>query len=163
MSINFTQTTLTKENDRKVRDLLYDKLTLHGLDTYTDQIYKRIVNWKGEKQSRIKRLFWCLSVLHTENELKQMIKNRIGFFNIEGFNQEIIIDGNSVDHHEANWCDVFLFPTLNLSYGEEFDIYHFDTREEAWAFGNDLGHSQWVDQPGENGDWDVIIDHNPND
>ncbi len=121
----------------------------------------QVKNWKSIENKRFRRVYWCYSILFTEEELIKIINLKLDHFGIpEGEVSWVVTYGNS-GTQEAGISDIFTYPELNLTYGEEFVIKYFDSREDAWAYANGLGHSLWTDHSDGEGGWIVAHDADP--
>lgn len=156
---------LSHEFDRAARDRLYDLVSELGIDAFVDQYVDSIYEWKSEKDRRMRRFKWALSVIHTRDELLEICRERLGFFRLNADQFEpLVAAGESIDIHDADVCDTILFGELNLAWGEEMGVADFDSRAEAEAFGESLSARglRWTSY-GEDGTYYVVWDNDPSD
>jgi len=149
---------LSKNSDRIVRDWLYDQVSANGTEIFIERQVRLIRAWKREKREYLKRFKWCLSTLHTDQELAELTLLLLDFFDITKFDSHIAsIMGKSVEEREASLCDMLLFGELNLSWGEAMGVGHFDNAGERNAFADGLGHDRHVSYGGD-GNYYVVYD-----
>jgi hypothetical protein len=149
---------LPADQERKAYAYLYDLVFEPGSKTYAQTYAKELTEWKTEREPRMRRIKWCLNILHSQEELEEMVLDRLNAYDLSDIpSHPTEASGGSVSEHDADLCDVLLFSELNISPGERFGIGHFDDREDAVAFANGQARSTAPYSDGRGG-WYVGFD-----
>jgi hypothetical protein len=125
------------DHGRKAYAYLYDLVFEPGSKAYSQTYAKGLTEWKTERDPRMRRIKWCLNILHSQEELEEMVLDRLKSYDLGDIPaQPMEASGGSVAEHDADLCDVVIFSDLNISYGERIGVGRFDDLDEAENLAN---------------------------
>lgn len=147
------------DQDRTLKGHLTSLVMGKGTEGFAMSFTASIFEWKEEDDRRMRRLKWCLSHLHTREEIFDMVVEKLRQYDLHDVPTQPMrfYFGRSFEQ-EADSCDMIIYGRLNLSYGERFCTDHYDSVEDAVRAGQGLGHELWEVYGSGDGGADLVYD-----